>query len=80
MPSDKVPKGALRWTPTGKRKIGWSKTTWQRTVMKEPVEFDLTLGKTVANTDRTGLIGNVLLRLHVFIRDGEIEMDRDRTS
>ena len=29
--------------------------------MKEPVEFDLTLGKTVANTDRTGLIGNVLV-------------------
>ena len=48
--------------------------------MKEPVEFDLTLGKTVANTDRTGLISNVLLRLHVFIRDEEIEMDRDRTS
>lgn len=48
--------------------------------MKEPVEFDLTLGKTVANTDRTGLIGNVLLRLHVFTRDEEIEMDRDRTS
>ena len=48
--------------------------------MKEPVEFDLTLGKTVANTDRTGLIGNVLLRLHVFIRDEEIEMGRDRTS
>ena len=48
--------------------------------MKEPEEFDLTLSKTVANTDRTGFIDNVLLRLHVFRRDEEIEKDRDRTS
>lgn len=65
MPSDRVPKVALGWTPTRKRKIGRWKTTWQRTVMKEPEEFDLTLGKTLASNDRTGFIGDVLLRLHV---------------
>ena len=55
MPSDRIPNIALRWTPTGKRKRGWSKTTWRRTMTKELGELGLTWGKVQATAqDRVG--------------------------
>ena len=35
MPSDKNSKIALMWAPEGKRRQGWPRETWQRTVNKE---------------------------------------------
>ena len=32
MPENRIPKVAMRWTPSGKRKRGGPKTTWRRTV------------------------------------------------
>ena len=36
---------ALTWTPKGKRKRGWPKTTWQRTVEKERSEAGWQYGR-----------------------------------
>jgi len=35
MPSDKNPKMALMWAPEGRRRKGWPRETWWRTVNKE---------------------------------------------
>ena len=48
MPENRIPKVAMRWTPSGRRKTGRSKTTWRRTVMKELEEMGLTWGKAQA--------------------------------
>ena len=45
MPMEKIPKVALRWTPTGKRKRGRPKNTWRRTVVAELDEINLTWGQ-----------------------------------
>ena len=42
MPENRIPKVAMRWTPSGRRERGRSKTTWLRTVMKELEEMGLT--------------------------------------
>ena len=48
MPMDRLPKFALRCTPTEKGKRGLSKNTWRRTVMKELEEVGLTWSKAQA--------------------------------
>ena len=54
MSPNRIPKVALRWTPSGKRKRGWPKTTWRRTVITELEEMGLTLGEAQAKAqDRT---------------------------
>ena len=45
MDQDRIPKLALRWTPTGKRSQGRPKTTWRRTVTAELKEMNLTWGE-----------------------------------
>ena len=40
-----IPKVALHWAPPGKRKPGWPKTTWLRTVIAELSEVKLTWGE-----------------------------------
>jgi len=45
MDQDRIPRTALRWTPPGKGRQGWSKTTWRHTVMAELKEMGLTWGK-----------------------------------
>jgi hypothetical protein len=40
-----IPRVALRWTPTGKRKRGRPKETWRRSVEKEMKEKDWTWGQ-----------------------------------
>ena len=48
MSEDRIPKVAMRWTPSGRRKRGRPKTTWRRTVMKELEEMGLSWGKAQA--------------------------------
>ena len=48
LPEDRIPKVAMRWTPSGRRKRGRPKTTWRRTVMKELEEMGLTWGEAQA--------------------------------
>ena len=56
MPSDRIPNIALRWTPTGRRKRGRPKTTWQRTMTKELGKLGLTWGEVQATAqDKVGL-------------------------
>ena len=43
MPSNSLPRTALRWTPQGKRKRGRPKETWRRTVERELKDRGLTL-------------------------------------
>ena len=47
MPAERVPKKALRWTPTGKCKPGRPKTTWRRTGTKDLEEMGLTWGSPI---------------------------------
>ena len=35
MPEQRIPKQALRWRPTGRRRVGRPKDTWQRTIQKD---------------------------------------------
>jgi len=60
MPNENIPKIALRWTPTGKRKPGRPKTTWRRTLTTELGDLNLTWGETEkAAKDRDGWRGFV---------------------
>ncbi len=53
MPSNRVPRVALYWTPQGKRRAGRPKNTWRRTVEKELKTMGLTWGEAeVAAKDR----------------------------
>ena len=45
MPSDRLPKVALRWTPPAKRKPGRPSTTWRRTVLAELQDLGYSLGE-----------------------------------
>ena len=45
MEQNQIPKVALNWTPTGKRKRGRPKTTWRRTVKTELDEIGLSMGQ-----------------------------------
>ena len=45
MPSERLPKTALRWTPPGKRKPGRPRTTWRRTILAELEELGYSLGE-----------------------------------
>lgn len=45
MPEDRIPKVAMRWSPSGRRKRGRPKTTCRRTVMKELEAMGLTKGE-----------------------------------
>jgi len=48
MPLEGIPKVALRWTPTGKRKRGRLKATWRKTVETELSEMGLSWGEAQA--------------------------------
>ena len=48
MPPSRIPRTALRWTPTGKRKVGRPKITWRRTVEAELKELKKTWGQAQA--------------------------------
>ena len=50
MPSDRIPNIALRWTPTGKRKRGWSKTTWRRTMTKRAGGVGSNMGQSAGHS------------------------------
>ena len=66
MSEDRIPKVAMRWTPSGRRKRGRPKTTWQRTVMKELVRTRwVFLGEKHRPKHGTGLYGEVLFRPYV---------------
>ena len=39
MPENRIPKVAMRWTPSRRRKRSRPKTSWRRTVMKELEEI-----------------------------------------
>jgi len=41
---ERIPKVALRWTPTSKRKSGRPKTTWRKTVETEQSETGFSWG------------------------------------
>ena len=45
MAQDSIPKGALRWTPTGKRNRGRPKTIWRRIITTELSYMGLTMGE-----------------------------------
>ena len=45
MSSERIPKGALGWTPAGKRKRGRPKTTWRKTFETELSEIGLSWGE-----------------------------------
>ncbi|KAK2179398.1 hypothetical protein NP493_493g02015 [Ridgeia piscesae] len=54
MLKESIPKGALRWTPPGRRKPGRPKTTWRKTVMAELQDKGLSWGEAQATAkDRT---------------------------
>ena len=63
MPSDRIPKAAIKWIPTGKNKRSQPKNNWRRKVMKELEELGLTWGEAQANTkdrvERRRLIGDL---------------------
>ncbi|XP_048775477.2 uncharacterized protein LOC125680078 [Ostrea edulis] len=45
MPQNRIPKVALHWTPSGKRKRGRPRTTWRRTVTSELEEMGYSWGQ-----------------------------------
>ena len=54
MPKESIPKVALRWTPSGRRKPGRPKTTWRKTVIPELQDIGLSWGEAqAAAKDRT---------------------------
>ena len=47
MAPNRNPHVALTWAPSGKRKRGWPRETWRRSVEREPAELKLTPWATV---------------------------------
>ena len=45
MQQSRIPKTALHWTPSGKRKRGRPRTTWRRTVTSELEEMGYSWGQ-----------------------------------
>ena len=65
MSADKNPKTALTWAPEGKRRrTGWPREIWQRTMDKERTQLGLRTWReveTVARDKLIGLIGGPIL-------------------
>ena len=62
---------ALTWTPEGKRKRGWPKTTWRRTVEKERSKTGLqSWGERCALQRKTGIDGQHMWRPYAKLAHG----------
>ena len=48
MSPERITKVALSWTPAGKRKRGWPKTTWRKTDEHELKKMGLSWGEATA--------------------------------
>ena len=63
MPTESIPKVALRWMPHRRRKSGRPKTTWQKTVMAELQEMGLSWGEAQAAAKDRTLWRNIVVAL-----------------
>ena len=63
MSEDRIPKVAMRRTPSGRRKRRRPKPTWRRTVMKELKEMGLSWGKAQAKAGYRSVWGSFVATL-----------------
>ena len=63
MPKESIPKVAIRWTPSGRRKSGRLKTTWRKTAMAELQDMGLSWGEAQATAKDRTLWRNVIVAL-----------------
>ena len=54
MPEQRTPKQALYWKPTGRRRVGRPKDTWQRTIQRDLTEKNLERADVEARADDRG--------------------------
>ena len=66
----RIPKVALRWTASGKRKHGRPKTTWRRTVMAELSEVKNSHGARHSMLHKVGINGGGLLLPYPYVPQG----------